>query len=388
MMILHVDLDAFFASVEQRDNPGLRGKPIIVGGSSGRGVVSTASYEARRFGVHSAMPIFQAMKLCPQVILVPVDFAKYEKASRQFARLCSAFSPIIEQATLDELYIDLAGTEGLWESPRWVACQIRKKVKEGIGITCSVGISAQKTVAKIASGFKKPNGITEVLPGQEKSFLSPLPIRDLPGCGAKTQEFLEKFKVKTIGDLAKLDRSFVKTFFGKNGTALWEAANGQDRAKVTPLRDIKSISRSTTFPKDTNDKVFISGVLRDLTDRVALELREEKVEAASISVTIRTSDFKTTSKQKAASAPVATAYEIFNLAEDILGKLWDGRSLLRLVGVAVSKFVVPSRQSQLFGRTRASKWRDIEKAVDETRRKFGFGSIAPGSVFRLSGKTR
>lgn len=386
-MILHIDLDAFFASVEQRDDPKLRGKPVVVSGSLGlRGVVSTASYEARKFGIHSGMPLFRAVRLCPQAILVPVNFAKYEKASNEFHDICAAYSPIIEQTSLDELYMDLEGTDKLWESPRWVAEQIQKRVYTEIGITCSVGISAQKILAKILSGFKKPSGISEVGPCREKDFLAPLPIKEVPGCGHQTQKFLTKLGMKTVGDLANMSREHIKILLGKHGDYLWHVANGKDRSQVTAPGDAKSTSRSTTFPSDSNDKKFIEGMLLYLVERVAKDLRDSGTLGKCISATVRSAEFVTTSMQFTTPYPVCTSHEIFKVSRDLLYKLWDGNTKLRLIGVGVSSLSGGvEKQFQLFAIDEGGrdKWLRIEKAIDRARNKHGFLSITPASILKL-----
>lgn len=411
-MILHVDLDAFFASVEQRDNPALRGKPIIVGGpayaegaigeasagkpSVSRGVVATASYEARKFGIHSGMPLFRAKVLCPQAILVPGNFAKYELASEQFAAICSSYSPIIEQVSLDELYIDLADTEKLY-TPHDAAIKIQTRVGNEIGITCSVGISEQKTLAKLASGFKKPNGITEIAIGAEKEFLAPLPVGDLPGCGRQTQKLLKDLGVHTVGDLAAMHKVHVELLLGKNGVHLWKVANGIDDSKVIPPTDAKSTSRSTTFPFDTNDRGFIEGMLFYLSHKVGQDLRTARVAGRCIYLTVRTGDFTTTSMQNTLSDSISTAKEIFSVGKTLLDKLWDGSTELRLVGIGISNFVTPPRceyASSLFtkvGCSRTSevkqgKWLSLERAMDKIRKKHGFLSIMPLSVSKIKGQ--
>ena len=410
-MIIHVDLDAFFAAVEQRDNPKLRGKPVVVGGppasyfsppgtiharlegrlSEGgslgiRGVVSTASYEARKFGIYSGMPLFKAVKLCPQAIFVPGNFAKYEEASDLLLQICSSYSPIIEQTSLDELYIDLAGTDMLYEPRRGafgVAEQIQRRVKKEIGITCSLGISTQKTLAKIASGFKKPNRITEVEQGKEKEFLAPLPIKNLPGCGRQTQTFLGRFGIEVISDLAKMNLGYIKILLGKHGVDLWNVANGQDQSRVVPPTDAKSSSRSTTFPFDSSEPEFIESMLLYLTERVAKDLRSSSVFGKCISITVRTAEFVTTSTQLTIPHPVNTSLEIFRTASELLYKAWDGNTKLRLIGVSVLLASDKAHQAGLFEGNIEDKWSRIEVAMDRARAKHGFLSITRASILKM-----
>lgn len=401
-MILHVDLDAFFASVEQRDNPRLRGKPLIVGSSGNlpraqsgivrhlaqRGVVATASYEARKYGIYSGMPLSRAAKLCPNAFFIKGDFAKYEQASEQFVRICSSYSPVIEQISLDELYIDLKGTELIWPTPRWVAQKIQEKVKVEIGITCSVGIATQKAIAKVASNINKPNAITEVPPGREKYFLASLPVDKLPGCGKKTQEFFKKIGIKIIGQLATLNKTHLKTLLGEQGSRLWELANGRDNSQVTAPERNKSISRSTTFPFDTNNRSFIESMLFYLVHKVAQDARSMRVFGRCVTVVVRTAEFQTHSIQKTVIDNLADAHGIILITRELLYSLWDGAESLRLVGISLSNLSFNQLKTQfhLFEIAEIEeKWLTLEKAMDKVREKYGFLSILPASLIRLRG---
>lgn len=383
-MILHVDLDAFFASVEQRDNPALRGKPLIVGGTLPRGVVATASYEARKYGICSGMPLFRAKLLCPGAIFLKGDFVKYEKASHIFLAVCSSYSPTFEQVSLDELYLDMALTEQLYPNVFWVAQKIQERVKKEIGITCSVGISAQKIVAKVASGFNKPSGITEVPVGKEKEFLAPLPLSRLPGCGPKTSKILKDLGIKKTGDFAKMHPEHVRLLSGKHGLDLWKIANGQDPSSVNPPEPAKSISRSTTFPVDTNNKEFIESMLFYLTQKVAQDLRRNRTDGKCISVTIRNTDFQTFSIQRTLSLSITTALEIFKIGKELLPALWDYKTKLRLIGIGVSHLNQMKDKFQFIEIVDwDNKWLKLEQAMDKTRNKYGFLSIMPGSLMKL-----
>lgn len=384
-MILHIDLDAFFAAIEQRDNPQLRGKPIIVGGPvPARGVAATASYEARRYGIYSGMPLSKAMRLCPQAILVPGNFFKYEKASDQFVRICSSFTPLVEQISLDEIFLDLEGTNLLWPSSIWVAREIQARVKREIGITCSVGIASQKTVAKVASGVRKPNGVTLVPQGEEKEFLTPLSLDKLPGCGPKTQAVLRNFEIVKIGDLAKMHPEHVRLLLGQHGLYLWQVANGQDFSEVSPPQPAKSTGRSTTFPFDTRNPEFILAMLYYLSQRVAKDLRESSISGRCLTLTARSADFATFCMQETLPYPINTAHEIFQNSKLILSKLWDGYTSLRLIGVSISQFNRLNQQLHLF-KPKFLGWEKIEQAMDQIRAKYGFLSIYPASIARLEG---
>lgn len=389
-MIIHVDLDAFFASVEQRDNPKLKNKPVIVGGSAfaTRGVVSTASYEARKYGIHSGMPLFRARMLCPQAVFIPVNFAKYEQVSQRFFSICASYSPLIEQASLDELYIDLSDTQLLWPGSLWVARQIQSRVQKEIGITCSIGISAQKTLSKIASGIHKPNGITFVKPGVEKQFLAPLKIGDIPGCGKQTQKLLQAIKVKTIGDLAQIYPDHIMLLVGKNGLHLWNIANGKDDTAVKIPDKTKSSSRSITFSFDTNNVSFVEAMLFYLCQKVAFDLRTMRVGGSCISITVRTSEFETHSIQCTSKEPINTAFILFTFARQLIWKLWNGITLIRLIGVGISNFHSIESQSTTSNQLKLGfhlneinkqgiKWFRLESSLDALRKKYGFLSITP-----------
>ena len=267
--IMHVDLDAFFVSVEQASNPELRGKPVVVGGKPGsRGVVATASYEARAFGLHSAMPLSTAVRLCPQAIFIEGNYNHYADVSKKFMAILADFSPFLEPMGLDEAYMDVTGFESLHGSIHQMALKIKQRVKDELGIVASIGIASCKVVAKVASDESKPDGLIEVPPGDEAAFLAPLAIRKLPGVGKKTEQVLMGLGIRTIGQLARMPPNALKSRFGVFGEMLRRHANGMDNSPVTPPGEAKSISRETTFEEDTHDIDFLSATLRYQAEKV------------------------------------------------------------------------------------------------------------------------
>ena len=297
--ILHVDLDAFFAAVEQRDNPNIRGKPVIVGGDPGaRGVVSAASYEARRFGVHSAMPLRTAAALCPDGIFLPVNGAKYRTASRAVMAIMGRYTPRVEQVSIDEAFLDVAGSERLFGPPPAIAEAIKAAVRAEVGLTASVGVASTKLVAKIASDLRKPDGLVVVAPGDEAAFLAPLPIARLWGVGAQTRAALAEYGVRTIGDLAALDPQLLVRRLGKHGATLVERARGVDPSPVTGDAEAKSVSHEHTFDVDTSDQDQIERTLLALAEGVAARLRAGGVRAATVQVKVRDSAFHTVTRQR------------------------------------------------------------------------------------------
>ena len=295
--ILHVDLDAFFAAVEQRDRPELRGRPVIVGGDpQARGVVSAASYEARAFGVHSAMPLRTASALCPDGAFLPVDGAKYRRESGRVMEVLGRFTPLLEQVSIDEAFLDVAGSERLFGPPEAIARRIRAAVRDEIGLTASVGVATTKLVAKIASDLRKPDGLVVVPPGEEAAFLAPLPIRRLWGVGEQTRLVLAEHGVRTIGDLAELPVDVLVRRLGAHGATLHDRARGIDPSPVTGDVAAKSVSHEHTFDVDTADAEVIERTLLALSEGVASRLRAGGVRAATVQVKVRDSNFHTVTR--------------------------------------------------------------------------------------------
>lgn len=348
-LILHADLDAFYASVEQRDNPELRGKPVLVGGSpQGRGVVASCSYEARRFGVHAAMPMAQAVRRCSQGIVVPPRFHRYEEVSRQVMAIFRSITPLVEPISLDEAFLDVTHLieKGI---PMAVAGRdLKERVKEATGLVISVGLATSKSVAKIASDRSKPDGLLVVEPGREREFLSPLPVKALWGVGPKTEEHLVREGVKTLGDLAQQSETWARERFGKRGPELLALSRGQDDRPVVPEHEAKSISAEVTFEKDLSDPRAIAFQLSKLCLKVAMRLAKEQAQGRTVTVKLRLADFTTFTRSTTLPVPVSAA-ALQRAAQQLVSKeLRPGRAF-RLLGVGVSNFAQDEQLPMLEG---------------------------------------
>jgi DNA polymerase-4 len=383
--ILHVDLDAFFVSVERVLNPDLNGKPVIVGGDpEGRGVVSCASYEARACGVHAAMPLKQAMRLCPQAVFIRGKFDRYREASARFMAILGEFTPLVEPMGLDEAYLDLTGFEPLYGPVRETAMRIKSRVHGELGVTASIGIATSKLVAKIASDLKKPDGLVVVAPGEERGFLSPLPIEKMPFAGPKTRESLKPLGVKTIGDLAALSPYVLKSRLGSHGEALHQYARGIDDREVEPPQEAKSISRETTFAEDTLDIAFLKATLRYQSERVGAELRCGGRRARCVTLKLRYSDFETVSRSRTLKETVADDQAIFDVGAELLDKaLAQRKRPVRLVGIGVSGLAGGERQLSMLDAS-AERREQLTQAIDKLRQRYGFSSIQRGDTLKLS----
>jgi DNA polymerase IV len=381
--ILHIDLDAFFVSVEQVLNPDLKGKPVIVGGRPDRrGVVATASYEARAFGVHSAMPLSRAYQLCPQAIFLQGNYHRYGEFSDKFMSILADFSPTMESGGLDEAYLDITGCD-IFGTAREIAQKIRQRVKNEIGLTCSVGISKYMIVAKVASDFGKPDGLVEVEPGKEKEFLAPLAVGKLPGVGEKTQLKLKSMGLHTVGDIHRLPASVLKSQFGSYGVTLQRHACGIDDRRVESRGEAKSISRETTFSHDIVDHRHLHAVLRYLSEKVGADLREQEKKTKCVSLKLRFADFETINRSKSAPEAFDADDLIYETAGALLDRaLGNQNKLIRLIGVEVSNLTGDSTQLGLFDYDRLRRERR-SKAIDEIRKKYGFGSVQSGRTMAL-----
>ena len=348
--VIHADLDAFYATVEQLDNPELRGRPVLVGGRpESRGVVATASYEARPFGVHSAMPMRTAVRLCPQGIIVRPRFTRYREMSRQVMDIFRDFTDVIEPLSLDEAYLDISDAvdEGQGHWPLGVALELKRRVKEETGLTVSVGVSASKYVSKIASDLDKPDGLVVVPPGDEAAFLAPLAVGKLWGIGPKTAQRLNAEGVDTIGSLAQQPEEWFGRVFGQRAEAVRRRTTGQDDEPVHTERATKSVSSETTFPDDVGDSAELRRVLEELADGVAGSLERKGLQGRTVTVKLRLADFTTFSRQTTLPAPSNDATPIRETAWRLLSaELTPGRSF-RLLGVGVSNFAEPDAVRQL-----------------------------------------
>jgi DNA polymerase-4 len=381
--ILHIDLDAFFVSVEQALAPELVDKPVVVGGRPDRrGVVASASYEARVFGIRAGMLLTQAYRLCPQTIFLQGSFPAYRDASERFMTILADFSPCLEPAGLDEAYLDVTGCE-LFGTPYQIASRIKERVKKELKLIASVGMASCKVVAKIASDLGKPDGLVEVAAGQEKDFLAPLPVANLPGVGKKTEQSLKAMGIKTIGQLAVLPIEVIKNRFGSFGLMIHHYANGMDSREVEAPGEAKSISRETTFAEDTSDKVFVQAMLRYLCERVGAELRQETKHARTITLKLRYSDFETITRRFSSKEAIDADELIFAGAVKLLEQALAGkRKLVRLIGIGVSNLVSYGKQLNLLD-SRPQRLAHLDKAIDRIRNKYGFTAIQTGRTLLL-----
>ena len=372
--ILHVDLDAFFAAVEQRDNPELRGKPVVVGGGgpNDRGVVSAASYEARKFGVKSAMPLRTAAALCPSAIFVPVSGRKYGAASKQVMAILGRFSPLVEQLSIDEAFLDVTGTEALLGSGEEVARKIKQAVRDEVGLTVSVGVASNRLVAKIASDLRKPDGLVVVPLGEERAFLAPLPIERLWGVGASTRRGLADYGVKTIGDLAVLPRDVLVRRFGRHGGDLATRAQGVGDTVVGDHDAAKSVSQEHTYDVDTADWEVMEQTLLALSEGVGGRLRASDVLCSTVAVKIRDRDFVTITRQRTLAEPTDSTDVIWHTAVELTRREVRGK-VIRLLGVAASGL---GEQQQLALFEAGDERRHlVEEASDAVRKRFGSRAI-------------
>lgn len=379
-------MDCFFAAVEIKLNPLLKGKPVLVGGVNPqgknvpRGVIATASYEARKFGCKSGMPLYQALKLCPDAVVVGGHYEEYIAVSDAVMQIATRYAPRVEQIGIDEAFLDFSKTEILYPDLKVIAEKIRSDIKGEVGITGSIGLAATKVAAKVASDFHKPDGFTYVTAGNEKSFLAPLPLRDLPGIGRKMEEYFQHLGIKTLGELSRVDRKKIEAW-GKFATNLWEAANGVDNIWFTPRVEVKSISRSETFYKDSPDEGFILAMLRKLTESVGQEARAEGYFGRTVHVTIRYKDFRTVSRQRVLDTPTNITKEIYDLGEVLLKELWDSTTPLRLVGIGLTQFG-ETVQPSLFDNVREKRL-GLEKRIDQLKMRFGKSAVIPASLMLL-----
>lgn len=385
--ILHVDADAFFASVEQGFNPMLRHKPVVVGGSENqRGVVHTASYEARACGIHTGMPLVQAKRICPEAVFLKGNSQHYQASSLVMQEIYLQYTPLVEFTSLDDAYLDLTGTLHLHPSPVEVAREIQKRVYDTLHIGVSLGIGQSKIIARIASGLRKPRGIIYVPPGSEKDFLAPLPADELPGVGHMAKEKLTELGIFTIGQLAALPKIVPIEIFGANGKKMWELANGLDNREVQPRILPKQISRETTFEEDTTDHQMVYATLQYLTERIAGKLRQQELLCKRVGMKIRYSDFTQYNSSQVLPQSTDSAAEIFSGVERIFHSLPFRRLRIRHVGLWVTQIEWRNIQLKLFDEE--TRLEMLNSAIDEIRQKFGFMAILPADTLALRKKYR
>jgi DNA polymerase-4 len=345
--IIHADLDAFFASVEQLDNPDLRGRPVVVGGPpESRGVVAAASYEARAYGIHSAMPMRTALRLCPQAVRISPRFQRYADISKQVMGIFRQVTPLVERVSLDEAFLDVSDRIGKGRSPEEVASALKERVHQEVGLTVSVGVASSKSVAKIASGLNKPDGLTVVPPGGERQFLAPLPVQSLWGVGPKTAERLAGESITTIGDLAAKSEDWARSRFGARGLYFLSLARGIDDSPVIVEHETKSVSTETTFPSDVDDPKALEASLRRLADNTARRLRASGLKGRTIKLKLRLADFTTFTRQASIAGPTNAAEVILAEASRLLARELRAGRRFRLLGVGVSNLHEGEVESQ------------------------------------------
>jgi DNA polymerase IV len=379
--ILHVDMDAFYASVEAREDPSLAGKPLAVGGGGPRGVVMSASYEARAHGVHSAMPGVRARRLCPDLIFVPPHFALYQTESQRILSIFLSFTPVVEQISLDEAFLDVGGSVRLFGDPVTIAGRIRARVLEDRGLICSVGVAVNKFLAKLASERAKPDGIVHVPAGQTRAFLDPLPVEALWGVGEQTASSLDRLGVRTVGELAQLPPGLLERAFGPGPAAHLRAlADGRDERAVVPYEPAKQVSAEQTFERDLDVLDQIRRELLRLADRVASRLREAGLSARTITIKVRFSDFKTVTRSRTLPSPTDVGAKIYAAARDLYGALRLFKPRIRLLGVAASGLLAGSGPEQLQIGQPPDRWKDADRAVDSLRARFGGEAIERAAI--------
>ncbi|NLV30501.1 MAG: DNA polymerase IV [Acidobacteria bacterium] len=381
--ILHVDMDAFYAAVEQRDHPGYRGRPVIVGadprGGRGRGIVATCSYEARKFGIHSAQPISEAWKLCPRGIYLPPDMRKYARVSRLVMGILSDFTDLVEPVSIDEAFLDVTGCRRLFGAGDVIARKIRERVARELGLTASVGVAANKFVAKVASDLEKPDGLVVVEPGREREFLAPLAVGRLWGVGPRTEARLKALGIGTVGQLAALAPMDAARLLGDHGEHLWRLARGIDDRPVSAGPGCRSIGHEVTFEQDTADPGRLRNTLLDLSGRVARRLRAEGALARTVTLKFRQADFTTSTRRRSLAEPVDTAEAIFPVAFELMQGVFRAGMKVRLLGVTVSGLEPGSLQPTLFPPS-PSRDRKLAEAEDDIARRFGARAITRASL--------
>ena len=382
--ILHLDLDAFFCAVEELKDPSLAGKAFAVGGSANhRGVISTCSYPARKFGVHSAMPTGQAMKLCPQLLLISGFHSEYSAKSREVMAIVNQLTGLVEQVSVDEAFMDVTD---LPEDGETIARRLQAEVLEKTSLPCSIGVASNKLVAKIATdtgksrsgGDSYPRAILVVPPGHEADFLAPLPVKAMWGVGPKAEIVLKNAGMNTIGDIAKRSKKELENLFGKYGADLYNHARGIDERPISQGREAKSISQETTFARDTNDLTYLRRTLKDLSAHVGYSLRQDGYCARVVRLKIRWSDFSTNTRQVSLPQPTDQDGVIYSNAEKLFKSIWESGKPVRLIGVGCADLVETSHQMSLW-ETPTEKERRLLDALDDLREKYGKGAVKHGN---------
>lgn len=391
--ILHVDMDAFFAAVEQRDHPELKGLPVIVGGSvEGRGVVSTASYEARKFGVHSAMPMAEAHRRCPNGIYLPVNMKKYRAVSHQIMEIFQRFTPEVEAISLDEAFLDVTGSQRLFGPAEEIGRELKRLIAAELHLTASVGLSYNKFLAKLASDLDKPDGFYRILPEELEAKVWPLSIRRMMGVGSKTAQLLEQMGVTTIGQLARMDTGLLEHLLGKQGVLMHQVANGVDERKVEPVRESKSVGRETTFPQDIRQQYLLETILFTLTDEVCHTLRSNGLKGKTVSIKIRYPDFHSITRAITLERYTASFEPVFAAVQQLMARNYKDGTAVRLIGITVSNLKPDGQiveQQNLFGDTAmVEKQEELNRVLDRINGKYGGDTVHRAKKNNGTGKNR
>lgn len=382
--IIHLDMDAFYPAVEVLDHPDLKGKPVIVGGIGDRGVVSSASYEAREFSVHSAQPMVTARRLCPQGIFLPVRMGRYREISEQIFRIFHHFTPLVEPLSIDEAFLDVTGSTRLFGKPEVIARKIKTQIVRETGLTASAGVAPSKFVAKIASDMDKPDGLVVVPPENIRKFLDPLPIEKMWGVGKVTREALGRLGVRTFRDLSRIPVKVLKQRFGKQGIRMHELSLGLDQRRVVPEREVKSLGHEETFAQDIEDVEEVRREILALSSKVARRLRRKGIQGKTVTLKVKYSDFVQITRS--ATLPLATddGLEIFSTAARLLLNTEAGKRPIRLLGVVLSQLEVAWKEEQLSlfeMESGSQKRRSLNQALDSVSAKHGEKAVRPGSLF-------
>ena len=377
--ILHVDMDAFFASVTERDHPELKGKAVVIGAGV-RGVVTSANYEARKFGIKAAMPVGRAQRLAPHAIFIPPDHKRYSEVSEHIMEIFHSFTPLVEPISLDEAFLDVTKARRLLGDGRAIATAIRAKVEAQEGITCSVGIASSKFIAKLASQRCKPNGILEIPTDRVLTFLHPLPVSALWGVGPKTNEALERLGLHTVGDIAQTpQQTLIRALGQAAGESLYELAWGRDDRDVIPEEPDKSISAAETFDRDIDDPEIVAKEILRMCERASSRMRERSLFAKTITLKVRFADFTTVNRSKTLPLPIDTTHEIYEVAKALYEALSIERARIRLVGVSLENLHSDTHEQLVLG-ARESSWRELQGGIDAAKARFGRDSVRPGRL--------
>jgi len=376
-------MDSFFVSVELLERPELRGKPVVVGGRPDqRGVVSSASYEARKYGIHSAMPLRTAGRLCPHATFIDGHHEKYSEWSDRVASILAKFSPIVEMTSIDEAYLDLGGTERLHGPPLAAADKVLRSITQSTALPCSGGLATTRLVAKVASDQAKPRGLVWVAPGMEARFLAPLPIRKIPGIGEVTERALRALGIENVEELAAHRQEQLEKIFGQWGTALYRKARGGDSYEFLIDAEPKSISHNHTFAEDTSEVAAMESLLSHLSQKASKRLREAGLSSRTLTLTIRYAGFQTYTRSRTVEEPVRLDADIFTIFLELFREHRDPERKVRLLGVALSGLFHGAEQLELLEADRREKLERLTKAADQLRDKFGFGSVQFGGSLR------